>query len=246
MKKRTVIFMLIAMSLLFIAGCSNNVSVVYDSKDLSLMDDVFYDEENYYEEYISNDESVNYDLFSLSEYVKYFHFILNYERSYFSFTEEERAAIISFAAGLSYPQSYEHVKNVAKRYFNIDDYHLATGKYSVVGTGDLSGEMWCVTEKDGFYLSSIQPRGIDTDKIIDFYDFKINDTKIELLGRLIVENISDDANKSCVYGDETMDDVCYKGYYTYNLEKIGTSVIINSIIYRANDNFNPGASVSLH
>lgn len=245
MKKRTIIFLVVGVLILGITGCGKKTSVTYTKNDFSLMSDAFFLDDDYYKDYTAYDEPINYDLDSLGEFVKYYHIILNYEESYTSLSDEEKAAVITLAAGLAFPQSEDYVKKIAKKYFGVDDYELPLGKYSVVGSGDMSGEQWSVTKEDGFYKSSIIARGIDTYRMIDFYDMSEVDNTIVLKGNYLEENMPTNPSVLCTYGEDLKTE-CIKGYYEYTLEKIDDSLVLQSINYKSNSKFKKNAQVSFY
>lgn len=244
MKHRYILFFIVAIFLLIMTGCSKKTSVTFSKNDFSLINEGLQVSDDYYDEYSSYNVPIKIDLESLTEYVKYFHFVLNYEENYSSLTDEEKASIITFAADLSYPQSVEYVKSVAKKYFNIDNYELPLGKYSILGSGDLSGHTWCVNLDNGYYKSSIIPMGIDTNRIIDFTSFIEENNVIILKGNYYEENNSTNPSKKCNIGSN--DNSCIKGYYEYKLGRIDKSLVLDSIKYTKNKEYDSKAEVSIY
>lgn len=245
MKARYIFFLIIGIFILAITGCSKKSNVTFVKDDLSLMNDGMQYDQEYYDTYEATDEEIEYSIEYLSEYVKYYHYILNYEESYTSFTDEEKAAIITYASGLSFPQSIDYVKSIAKRYFDLDNYELPVGKYIVGGNADLSGEEWCIEKSGSYYKSSIVPRGIDVNRTIVINEVNNHGNEVILKGNYFVENLLQNATDVCdIYGN--VKNTCIKGYYEYHLEKINKSLVLQSIKYTENKNYNKNASVSIY
>lgn len=244
--KKLLSILVLSLFLVSFTGCTNkNTSTVkYSKKDVNYLNEMVQiptDYLNYYKEFEFNDST---DIFSMSEYAKYFHYILDYETSYTKLTEEEMAAIITFAAGLSSPANTASVKKAAKAYFDLDDFELREGHYKVEGTGDLSNEEWDVKLKDDFYISSILARGIDITKTINFYDVIQNGDEITLKGNLFIENNPN--NPSIICKLDTPDKSCIKGFYEYNFIKTGYGFKFKSIKYQSNKDYDSDAQIRIY
>ena len=112
------------------------------------------------------------------------------------------SVILSFAADMTYtPRDSEYIKNLAKRYFNVDNFEMIPGTYTALFSKyDL--EKYTIMKKNGYYvMGGLEPTDIDLK-----YDAYMTDIKVN-------------GNKVTIYYDYATNGVVDTGCYSENLSQ---------------------------
>ncbi len=114
----------------------------------------------------------------LHEYLKYFFWFFR-EESKTSFSKEDMSIILSFAADMTYtPRDSEYIKNLAKRYFNVDNFEMIPGTYTALFS-KYQLEKYTIMKKNGYYvMGGLEPGEIDLKYTAYMTDVKVNGNKV--------------------------------------------------------------------
>lgn len=166
----------------------------------------------------------------ITEYLKYFFFVYP-EQSFTSFTDDVIATIVSLASNLYEPRTTEYVQEIAKRYFDIDNYELPVDTYKLEKYGN-----YTVSKKDNFYFRS-NITNFQTNELSAFMtDFQVVDNKIK-----VYYNFATDAMfGGCysIFAAKEENEKCIQGTYIIELTYTKESLNVETIKYTSNPNYN--------
>ena len=202
--------------------------------------EVIYDSSKVYAKSTLDDltflDKLTTDNYEIAEYLKYFLWVFT-EQTKTSFTEEDMAIIISLAADMIYtPRDSNYIKNLGKRYFNVDNYELITGTYDVIlNKKEVNREKYSIMKKDDFYLmGGLIPTEIEIDNYEYMTDIKVDNDKVTVY----YDYASSKAYGGCYSPDLSIEEkeLCRLGYYKINItmDKDKQIFAVNSIEYIKN------------
>ena len=151
----------------------------------------------------------------LHEYLKYFFWFFR-EETKTSFSKEDMSIILSFAADMTdTPRDSEYIKNLAKRYFNVDNFEMIPGTYTALFS-KYQLEKYTIMKKNGYYvMGGLEPGEIDLKYTAHMTDVKVNGNKVTVYYDYATNGV---VGTGCYIDDLTQEikDECRIG--TYELE----------------------------
>ncbi len=135
----------------------------------------------------------------LSEYLKYY-FWAYHEQSKTSFNEEDRFILVSLMLNTYAPNSSDYVKEIAKRYFGIDNFELPIGTY------ELPYGNYTIIKVGDYYIRSAVEENHD-------YVYRMETTSIEL------KKVERNENKITLYYDDFKGSRMMGGCYSEKFEQ---------------------------
>lgn len=148
-----------------------------------------------------------------------------------NFSNEDIAAIVALSSRLYEPRTEKEIQEIAKRYFNIDNYKLPTGTYDIKNYGKFT-----VSESNKNYIWSGLKDKVEQVKTTYINKLEINDNQLILF--------LDEANDTFVngypgcYSPINPKNECASGFFKIYLTYVSDKVLtVDKIEYKRNPNY---------
>ncbi|MDE5540046.1 MAG: hypothetical protein K2J20_06130 [Bacilli bacterium] len=164
------------------------------------------------------------DAVEIAEYSKYFDWIYK-EETVEIIDDKTISAVVALASGLNEPKKEDVVQEVAKRYFNIENYELPTGTYELKNYGKFT-----VAKSNGYYVRSDIKEKVQNSKIS-----YINN--LESVDDLHIVLTLEEAPETGCYSPVDRKEECISGYYKIYLYHFADLISVEKIEYQKNDKY---------